>query len=181
MHLQFGKLQNVFGEPATHNGFTFVPAKVELNGNAVSTEFYLSDVAGERSPAILARPIKQHYDAAWVRARLPRVFSFTPELSQIEKTLLDVGFVALPRGSLVAFPIVLRDYYGRTGIMFSPEGPDQGARTQIASAFWSLLLEAPDDVADFEATVYHPGAGVLMHFGCKHGEPTFEESEDEHG
>jgi hypothetical protein len=150
-----------------------------LNGNAFSTGFYLSDAAGERPPAILVRPIKQHYDAAWVRARLPRVFAFTPDLSQIEKTLLDVGFVALSLGSSVGFPIVCTDYYGRTGIMFSPEGPDQAARTQIASAFWSLLLKAPDDLADFEATVYHPGAGVWMHFGCKDGEPTFEESEDE--
>jgi hypothetical protein len=68
-------------------------------------------------------------------ARLPRVFAFTPELAQIEKALLDVGFVALPLGSSVGFPFVCTDYYGRTGIMFSPEGPDQEARTQIASAF----------------------------------------------
>jgi hypothetical protein len=107
------------------------------------------------------------------------VFGFTPELSQVEKSLLDVGFVAVAPGSSVGFPLVCRDYYGQTGIVFSPEGPDQNTQTQIAAAFWSLLLQVPDDVADFEATVYHPGAGVWMHFGCKDGEPTYEESEDE--
>lgn len=181
MHIEFGTLQNVFGKPATHDGFTFVPAAVELNGSSFSTDFYLRDAAGKSPVAILARPIEHHYDASWVRARLPRVFGFTPELSDVEKSLLDVAFVAVATGSTIAFPFVCADHYGRTGIMFSPEGPDQGQQVKIAQAFWSLLLLAPDDVEDFEATVYHPGADIWMHFGCKNGEPTFEESEDEGG
>jgi hypothetical protein len=179
MRVQFGTLQQVFGKAATHDGFTFVPARVELNGNGFSHDFYLRDSTGERPPPILARPIEQNYDAAWVRARLPQAFGFTPQLSEVEKSLLDVGFVAVAAGSSVGFPFVCTDYYGRTGIMFSPEGPDQGTQARIATAFWSLLLQTPDDVADFEATVHHPGAGIWMHFGCKDGEPYFEESEEE--
>jgi len=181
MHVEFGELQNVFGKPATHGDFTFVPATVELEGNGFSTDFHLRDVAGERPPAILARPIKHQYDAAWVRGRLPHVFGFTPELSEVEKSLLDVGFVAIAAGGLVGFPFICTDYYGRTGLMFSPVGPDQDTQAKIAAAFWSLLLQSPDDLADFEATVYHPGAGVWMHFGCEDGEPSYSESEDEGG
>jgi hypothetical protein len=179
MRVQFATLQNVIGKPATHDGFTFVPAALELNGNGFSLDFHLRDAAAKGPPPILARPIEQHYDAAWVRARVPRVFGFTPELSEVEKTLLDVGFVAVPIGSSIGFPFVCTDHYGRTAIMFSPEGPDQETQKKVAAAFWSLLLQTPDDLADFEATVYHPGAGIWMHFGCKDGEPTYEESEDE--
>jgi hypothetical protein len=39
----------------------------------------------------------------------------------------------------------------------------------------------PASHGDFEARVYHPGAGVWMHFGCQDGEPSFEESADEDG
>jgi len=181
MRVQFGTLQNVFGKPATHGGFTFVPAAVQLDGNGFSIDFDLRDAAGERPPTILARPIEHHYDAAWVRARLPRVFGFTPELSEVEKSLLDVGFVAVAAGSSVGFAFICTDYYGRTGLMFSPDGPDQDTQAKVAAAFWSLLLQAPDDLADFDATVYHPGAGIWMHFGCAHGEPSYRESEDAGG
>lgn len=108
---------------------------VELNGDSFSTGFVLRDAAGPHPPAILARPIEQQYDAAWVRARLPRIFGFTPDVAEIEKRLLDVGFVAVPFGNSVGFPFVCNDYYGRTGLMFSPEGPDADSQARIAAAF----------------------------------------------
>jgi hypothetical protein len=178
IHLQFGTLLEILGKTATHAGFTFVPAAVKLHGSVFSTDFYFRDSAGARPPAILARPIEEQYDAAWVRARLPRVFGFTPEISEAEKSLLDVGFVAVAVGSPVGFPFICSDYYGRTGIMFSPEGPDHDTQAKIAAAFWSLLLKTPDDLADFEAAVYHPGAGVWLHFACKDGEPSCRESQE---
>jgi len=135
MNVEFGVLQNVFGRPATHSGFTFMGAAVELNGNGLSIELFLRDFARERLPAILARPIKHDYDAAWVRARLPHVFGLTPDLSQVEKSLLFVGFVAVAGGGSLALPFVCTDYYGRSGIMFSPEGPDEATKKKIASAF----------------------------------------------
>jgi hypothetical protein len=181
IRIQFGVLQNCFGKPTTYGGFTFVPAAVKLDGNGFSIEFYLRDSAGERPPAILTRPIEQQYDVAWFRARLPRVYGFTPERSDVEKSLLDIGFVAVAAGGSVGVPFVCTDYSGRTGIMFSPQGPDQDSQVTIATAFWSLLLQTPDDVVDFEATVYHPGAGIWMHFGCKDGEPCYSESEDKAG
>lgn len=181
MRVQFATLQNVFGKPATHGGFTFVPAAFELDGDGFSINFDLRDLTGGQPPAILLRPIENQYDAAWVRARLPQVFAFTPEESEGEKSLLDVGFVAVATGSSTAFPFVCADHYGRTGLMFSPDGPDQVTQAKIAAAFWSLLLEAPEDLADFQATVYHPGASVWMHFGCEDGKPSYRESDDESG
>jgi hypothetical protein len=175
MRIQFGKLLSVFGKPAAHEGFTFTPAKVELSGKSFTIGFDLADSIAGRPPTILARPLKENYDAAWVRARLPRVFDFTPELSDMEKSMLYVGFVAVAESSL-GIPFVCTDYYGRTGLTFSPDGPDADAKAKIAEAFWSLLLQSPDDLSDFEATVLHPGAGVWMHFGCEHGVPTYSES-----
>jgi hypothetical protein len=181
MRVQFGHLQDVFGKPGTHDGFTFVPAAVKLDGDGFSTDYYLRDLAGDRLPMILAQPIERQYDAAWVRARLPLVFGFTPELSEGENSLLNVGFIAAAAGSSVGFPFLCTDYYGRTGLMFSEEGPDENIKAKIAAAFWSLLLQSPNEVADFEAAVYHSGAGVWMHFGCKDGEPCYEESDEEGG
>jgi hypothetical protein len=74
---------------------------------------------------------------------------------------------------------ICNDYYGRTGLMFSPEGPDNGTQTKIAAAFWSYLLQAPNELADFEAKIPHLGAGGWMHFGCRDGEPSYEWTEDE--
>lgn len=181
IHVEFGALSNVFGKAATHDGFSFVPAIVELDGDSFSRAFDLRDAVGPHPPASLARPIEHHYDAAWVRARLPRVFAFTPQIAEMEKSLLDVGFVTVAEGSAVGFPFVCTDYYGRTGLMFSPEGPDQATQTKIAAAFWSLLLDSPDDLEDFEAAVFHLGASIWMHFGCADGEPYYRESHDEHG
>jgi hypothetical protein len=181
IRVEFGTLQTVFGRPATSGNFTFVPALVQLNGNGFSTDFHLSETAGERPPAVLARPIERKYDAAWVRARLPQVFGFIPDVSEVEKSLLDVGFVAVPAGNKVGFPFVCSDYYGQAGLLFSPEGPDRETQATIAAAFWSLLLQAPEDLADFEASVYHAGAGVWMHFACNAGELLYGESEEESG
>ncbi len=177
INIQFGTLRDIFGNPKSAEGFTIVPAWVELRGNQFSNDFYLKDAVVGSGPAILAGPIKKHYDAAWVRARLPNVFGFTPEKAEAEKALLDVGFVAVASGSTVGIPFVCIDYYGKTGLMFSPEGPDKDTQANIAHAFWSLLLESPEDVSDFHEKVFHPGACVWMHFSCVDGEPGYEESD----
>jgi hypothetical protein len=59
--------------------------------------------------------------------------------------------------------------------MFSPEGPNEATKKKIACAFWSLLLESPDELDDFQADVYYPGASIWMHFGCGGGEPYYQE------
>jgi hypothetical protein len=83
LRIEFGTLHDVFAKAATWDGLSIVPAMVELNGTNFSTCFHLRDVVGQHRPAILARPIEQQYDAAWVRARLPRVFAFTPDVAEV--------------------------------------------------------------------------------------------------
>jgi hypothetical protein len=153
---------------------------VELDGDdGPSISFPLREAVGERPAAILARAIAERYDAAWVRARIPQVFGFVPDAADGEKSLLDIGFVAVKADSLVGTPFICSDHYGRTGILFSPAGPDQATQAEIAGSFWSLLLRDPEDLADFDTKVYHLGAGVWLHFGCTDGEPFCEEEPDE--
>ncbi len=149
--------------------FAFVPGRVVLNGEWFGSEAYLS-AAVTKPPLILAKPISQGIDAVWVRARIPEVFDFTPVLSSTETSLLEVGVVAVPEGASVGTPFICTDYYGRSELVFSPEGPPPNEKAEIAAAFWSLLLQAPDDLANFEERVFHPGAGVWMYFGCENGE-----------
>lgn len=178
MAIEFGTLHDVVGQAASHGGFTFVPALVELNGSSFSTEFHLKDSVGERPPPVLARPLAEKYDAAWVRGRLPRIFGFSPAVAEVEKSLLDVGFVAVETGRATGFPFVVADSYGRTGLMSSPDGPPSATQARIAAAFWSLLLQSPEDLDDFEEKVFHPGAGVWMHFACEAGQVLYDESEE---
>jgi len=177
IRVQFGVIQDVIGIPRSFDEFKFVPALIELNGNGFRIGFKLADLIGGRAPAVLVAPLKGKYDVSWVRARLPTAFGFTPEVSEVEKSLLNVGFIAVT-ADMTGIPFKCADYYGRTGIMFSPEGPDPALQQKVAEAFWQLLLLSPEDLSDFQAKVYHPGAGIWMHFGCSGGEPTFAQSSD---
>ena len=67
------------------------------------------------------------------------------------------------------------DYYGRTGLALGRVGPPEVVQASIARNFWSLLLAAPEDVADFRQDVFHPGACVWHRYGCRDGEPYLEE------
>lgn len=180
IRVEFGTLIDVFGMPATHGRFKFIPAAVELVGNSFSMSFRLRDSVGEPLPSVLAHPIEHQYEAAWVRGRLPCVFKFTPELSEGEKCLLYVGLVAVAvtKEGMVGLPFVCTDYYGNVGLMFSSDGPSHDIQAEIAAAFWSLLLQTSEELADFEEAVYHPGAGIWMHYGCEDGVPSYRESED---
>lgn len=169
LEIRFGTLLDILGRPAKSGEFTFVPAMVELAGNGFSIDHQLSESIAESPPLILKRPLIDHFDAAWVRARLPQVFGFTPEIPEVEKSLLDVGFAAVRQGELVGYPFVCTDHYGRTGLMFSEDGPDPSLQNDIAQAYWSLLLADPEDVADFEAAVFHPGTCTWLLHGCEDG------------
>jgi hypothetical protein len=53
--------------------------------------------------------------------------------------------------------------------MFSESGLAEATQASVASSFWDLLLLHPEELADFEQRVYHPGAGIWMTFGCDSG------------
>jgi hypothetical protein len=176
MDIHFGKLIDVLGRAAQANDIRIVAAVVQLEGSMYSGEYALRDHTSH-PPPILRTPIANHYEAAWVRARIPRALGFTPEPSETEKSLLDLGFVAVPPEGL-AFPFVCSDYYGKTHLYFSQSGPDEDSKRRAAHAFWSILLAEPDELEDFSTRVLHLGAPVVLEFGCDCGEPYCVEHPD---
>lgn len=177
MDIRHGTLLNVYGTPVVHDGYTIVPADVRLDGTSFGLSHLLRDHPGAMTSIALRPMIKELYEAAWVYARIPRVFGFMPEPSEIEKSLLDVGFVAVSVEGRVGYPFVCSDHYGKAGLMFSDDGPSAETQRAVAASFWDLLMRDIDDLADFEERVYHPGAGVWMDYGCKYGHVYCEVSE----
>ena len=176
--VQFGQLHQVVGVAARHGRYVFTSAIVELDGSSFSSEHPLAEFVPGRLPAALAEAAAGGFDVAWVWGRVSRVFRFAPVPSETEKTLLEQGFVATTADLATAYPFVCTDYYGRTALMFSANGPPADVRRSIAQDFWGLLLADPSELSDFGHKVYHPGTGVYMYFGCKRGRPCYSESHD---
>jgi hypothetical protein len=175
MRIRFGTFEHARGRNVESEGWTLLPCIGTLNGSSFFLSHRLSDrIDVAHAPGVLKRPLIERWDAAWVRARLARAFEYEPTASEVEKSLLWECFVASRDDEAFLFECV--DHYGRTGLFFSPEGPESATQDAIASAFWQVLLRAPHDLADFETRVYHPGAGVWLVYACKDGEPSLEET-----
>lgn len=175
MKVRHAELLQVYGKVVRFLGFSFMPAMVNLAGTSFSPSFPLSDIPFGQCPPILRAPVETHYDVAWVRGRLPDAFGVTPEPSEVEKTVLMIGFVAVPDGADEAVAFECSDYYGRTSLTFSDNETDEALKKQVADTFWAYLLAEPDALEDFEANVPHDGASIMMLFGCRNGEPFYEE------
>jgi len=119
MKIRHANLLNIIGRPAKYGGVTIVPAEVELEGMSFSPSYPLAEIPVDRIPPILRLPIERHYDVAWVRARLPHAFGISPVPTEIEKTLLSVGFVAVADGQEEGVAFECSDYYGKTSLIFS--------------------------------------------------------------
>lgn len=178
LQVQHGTLINVYGTPVRSGGYLFMPADVELDGNSSSLNHRLEDQCDDRAHPALLGPVRRGFDAAWVRARIPRLFGFTPEPAEGEKALIDVGFVAVAEAGMVCYPFLCADHHGRSALGFSDEGPTRDIQRSIAIAFWTALAGEPEELADFERRVYHPGAGVWLDYGCESGRVYCDESED---
>ncbi len=177
MNVRHATLHDVYGRPARHDGFTFVPGRIEFDGTAFEPSHHLRELPADRIPPVLRLPVERQFDVSWVRARIPRVFGFTPEPAETEKTFLSVGFVAVPNGGDEGIAFECSDYYGKTSLTFSGDERDGEMKRKLAEAFWGVLASEPDDLADFSGWCFHSGAGVWMNFGCANGEPYFFESE----
>ncbi len=92
------------------------------------------------------------------------------------------AFIAIlpgDNGGLFGVPLECSDYYARSGLIFSSDNaPPEAVKDQIAEAFWVLLLLDPDDVADYRATMYHYGIGMMIEFGIESGQPFILEREE---
>jgi hypothetical protein len=164
----YGKLLNVFGRPAEQDGLKFVVAAVHLDGSSGAQEHRLREHRGVHS--ITNVPIE--YDVAFVRARIPRIFGYTPHKAEHDKSFLDEGFVSVFSES-ECIPFSCSDHYGFTTLWFQDDVPDD-RKARIAAAFWSLILSQPDDVEDFED--FTDGwSGRKVALGCRCGEVYAEE------
>jgi hypothetical protein len=169
--MRHGDLMGVHGRPVKSGDWTLLGAAVGLAGHSFSLGHSLEDFL--QPPALAPIPLraslKEGFDAAWVRARIPRLFGFPPDYAEGDKSVFHEGFVAVTPDLAVGYPFVFTDYYACSRLMFSDEGPAPEIKGEIAAAFWSALLESPDDLEDFEITIHHfpwPGAMVL---GCSAG------------
>ena len=118
-------------------------------------------------------------DAPWACGRVQRVFSLpqVPEEDRAEKSCMGFSFLAaVPEGEqLVGIPFECTDYYGKSVLIFSGDAPLQSLIDHVASAFWQVLLKAPDDLPEYTDHFFHTGAGVEVRFGVRDGEPFMEE------
>lgn len=172
--IRSGELIDVYGRSAKSREMTFVPARVRLNGTMFDFECYFDE-----HHTFPRDVIPQHADAAFVRARIPRIFGYTPIYDEDqEKSLLSEGFIAVLGDGKTAIPFECTDVYGRTSLMFSDEGPEDSVKSEIADALWELIAAETDQLDDFEQRVFHPGACIWMNFGCKNSEVYYDESDE---
>lgn len=172
------------GSPAIEkNGWQFVQASVELEGDAFDPSYPLADsVDMSSADAQLADLLDQGVDAIWVRARLKFLFGVdsAPEHERIEKSLSFYSFVAVRNDrepDSTAIPFECCDYYGKTSLFFSPKEADADLKASVADAFWQLVTGGVG-LADFEDKAYHLGVGIWMYYGCKNGEVFYSEDDD---
>lgn len=172
-NIRHGEFLDVSGTPLRYDDVTLVPARVKLNGNSFSPVFPFSDwceLANHPIPEIVHR----EENAPWVLGRLIALFNSenTPEDERGEKTCLSAGFLAVLSTAEIAIPFECSDSYGRTSLFFSSEDPPTDEiQTQIANAFYKLLLDEPENLVDYENRMYHSLSGQWFAFGVSLGQP----------
>ncbi len=175
--VRYGELVRVYGHPCKKEDYTFCPVDLEMNDEPESLEdygFYLAEYAPSCSSIVLRNAIRGRYDVSWTFARIMRVFSIEPDPAE-DVMVLNQGFVAIPDGHATGYPFRCRDFAGRSHLQFSIDESDTENCHRIAGAFWRLLLDAPDDLQDFDRRVCGPehewalADPTELDYGCKFG------------
>ncbi len=172
-----GTLLDVIGPARAWGDFNFVPARIKLNGNSHRLECHLRDyVTASVLKPDLAELVERRQDAIWVASRLIAEFGVDPLVQDQEKTTIDIGFAAVSRSrtELPATLFYCIGYRFRTCLAFGHDEPTLAIRTNIARAFWELLLQDADNTPDFEGR--YDAATYVAIFGCRGG--VFEYRED---
>lgn len=180
LEIRFGTLKDVLGQAVAHHGIRFVPAKVDFSGYENGPTLADAAAASDASVRAVVNPGE---DAPWVSGRIQRVFlqRQIPEEDRGEKCCMWFTFLAvtIDGDSAVAIPFVCSDHYGKSLLLFGDvPAPDAATMQTIADAFWSLLLENPNDLIDYVDRMEHPGAGVTIEFGIEDGAPFMRELPD---
>lgn len=177
VQIRHGRLDRVYGCPVKAEGVTICPADLHLCKEPVrsrDTRFYLADFERRTTTDALENAIRYGFDVCWTYARLPRVYFIEPCAGEFG-ALLAQGFVAVAEGSAEGYAFQCTDFIGRSYLQFSGDEPNVERCRRIATAFWCVLLNAPDDLRDFH--VQQLGAvedwglefPVELEFGCKFG------------
>lgn len=163
------------GRPVAYDGAIFVPARLELR-DVASEGFSLQKLSGRSLSDQVGLPVDafcwESPEAAWVRARIGRLFGFSPlramprDSEAVGERVLNAGMLCV--GNCAATPFVVTCPPGSDGeavLQFSATSPES-AVAQAARGFWDLLLAAPGDLEVFSESVwweddYHPARGVL--------------------
>lgn len=177
--IRHGALLNVTGRPVGTENVTFVPADVALAGEDSHYSHPLKDFLLHGSP-VARSLIQPHQDAPWALGRILFLFG-THLLDDInefrsEVSLYIQGFVAvIPAMENLSIPFLCGDSFCESSLMFSSE-PSLATEIKdlIASAFWSLLLSNPTELAEYECGMLHAKIGCgRIRFGVEAGEPFF--------
>jgi hypothetical protein len=175
LEIRFAQLVRVYGRLSKKEDYTFCPADLEIDDEPKSLQdytFFLADYAESSSSTALRNAIRGRYDVSWTFARILRVFFIEPEPAEYGCVLYQ-GFVAVPDGHATGYPFRCCDLAGRSHLQFSVEEPDDENCRRIAGAFWRMLLDAPDDLQDFERRVCGPEEEWALadpsnlEYGCK--------------
>ena len=123
MEVRHGALVSVYGTPVRREGYTFMPADVVLEGSSFSLDFELRDYLGDEVPVVLRLAVRDGIEAAWVRARIPRLpLSEQRQYGEAFRRLTEVTN-QIERVSALAADAVQTAVYGLTsGVLAPPRG-----------------------------------------------------------
>jgi hypothetical protein len=149
-----GWLLDVVGAARCFEGIWFAPVCGEVDDPEEMPTHWLQDHAQVQFPCEGFE--LGDSDGIWVRAALTGVFGYSPlRVSDGRSFLLDAAFAAVlaeGQASWVAYPFACTDLCGRTGLVFSRQGPGTEVRDRVAQAFWGLLLaECTNTLSEFSA------------------------------
>ena len=180
--IRHGELIDVIGSPVRFSDVTFVPALTELVGTSFSCQFDFTEWAQQKKRT-LPSIVRGDHNAPWFLGRMMHLFNTenVGEEDRMEKSCFNVSLIAiLHNASNVAVPFDCCDHYARTALMFSSDDePPLTVRSSIADAFYSLMLDDPCGLTDYDNRLFHSGVGIWMDYGVSHGEPYFNEATDD--
>lgn len=186
--VQYGSLNQIFSRSCRHGDWSFIIADISLEGNGFTSEYNLRDVVPPEKFTPEVRELIAHKnDAIWVQARILKEFDWTvsPSEERMEKTLMEFPFLAASTDcstdgeTVLAYPFICTDYYGRSNLIFSETFHDTGLKARIATSFWDFLCARPDALRDYEGSMFHPGACVTIRYGVQNGDFFCEETAEE--
>jgi hypothetical protein len=171
--LENGWLYDVIGRPRASRGILFVPALLEVDGlSDIDEDNYdaaIRHFLRDSQEAALLRSVRRELDpsestafpALWARSRIQRLFHYQPmdASNNHPPAFLNAPFVAVSRFNTedfhaFAFVCTNNKWEYEPGLIFGRQCPPGELCDVIAESFWTLLLESPRELSDFDDSIY---------------------------